>query len=423
MGCAGDLNIETPHLDALAARGVRFSNAYSNTPLCSPFRASLFTGQYSTTHGVISNHRPLLPVQPELPELVRNAGYFTSYRGKWHASGGCFGHHFVSPWFRPGWEDWIGWENSGKSHWDFEYAEQNSPKIHVAKEYMTDWLANSTIDFIQGRQENEQPWFHVVSIEPPHPPRRVPEIYWNQYKDREIVLRENIDPEHPKFGEYLLDLRQYYAQIKCVDDNVGRIVQTLKDTGQYDNTVIAYLSDHGDTLGSHGRQGKSRPEEESSGIPLLISGPGIEHKGTVSKALISGVDMMPTFLGLLDMEIPGSVEGSDLSRLLKDQTAEGAECAYLQYEHCGFPQKANSVWRTLCKNNWKYTWHLAEGEMQLFDIEKDPFELNNLVNDNSSKAVREELLAEMKQKAESINDKFFDRREAFLKGNNWEYLM
>ena len=128
MGCAGDPNVETPHLDRLAREGVRFTNAYANDPLCSPFRASLFTGQYCTTHGVISNHRLLLPGRPVLPLILKDGGYHTSYMGKWHISGGCFGQHFVSPWYRPGWDDWLGWENANV-HFDFEYSVGTSPRI------------------------------------------------------------------------------------------------------------------------------------------------------------------------------------------------------------------------------------------------------------------------------------------------------
>ena len=112
-GCYGDPNIETPHLDRLAREGIRFTNAYSNTPLCSPFRACLYTGQYITTHGVTSLFRPLLPAQqPELPEVLREGGYHTSHMGKWHLGGGDCPTHYVSPYFRPGWDEWLGWENS-----------------------------------------------------------------------------------------------------------------------------------------------------------------------------------------------------------------------------------------------------------------------------------------------------------------------
>lgn len=409
MGCSGDPNVETPSLDRLGREGVRFTNAYTNNPLCSPFRASLFTGQYCTTHGVISNHRPLLPRQPVLAEVLRRSGYHTSYMGKWHISGGCFGHHFVSSWFRPGWDDWLGWENANV-HFDFEYSVGNSPRILRADGYMADWLTDRTIEWLS-RRPRDRPWFHVVSFEPPHPPNQAPEPYMAAYRDRELKLPPNVPPDHPRRAAFEDHLRGYYAQIRNLDDNIGRIIAALEDDRLLDDTVVFYFSDHGDLMGSHARMNKERPEQESTNIPLLVRHPPTIPPGRVSGALISGIDIMPTLLGLLDIPVPPSVEGTDLSRTVCGQDDEGADYAYIQYEHCIYPEDPKLVWRSLRSGPWSLTCTLTDGPTQLFDLPSDPYQLTDLIDSPEHRPTAAHLLDQMRRIAAAIGDDFFQRRE------------
>jgi arylsulfatase A-like enzyme len=292
MSCAGDPNIETPNFDQLAHEGIRFANAYANTPLCSPFRACLYTGQYITTHGVTSLHRPLLPRQPELAEVLLRHGYHTSHLGKWHLSGGAAPSHFVSPYFRPGWRQWRGWENSNEP-FATTYSEGDLPQpLCTMQGYQTDVLTDWTLKFLAENRE-AGPWFHVVSIEPPHPPNQAPEAFARLFAERKLALRPNVPREHPRFSAFVDHLRHYYAQIANLDWNLGRILDQLEATGQRERTMVWYFSDHGDCMGSHGRMQKSRPEEESSKIPLIIRWPETIPAGTASQALISSVDIMP----------------------------------------------------------------------------------------------------------------------------------
>lgn len=409
MSCAGDPNVETPNLDRLAEQGVRFANAYTNNPLCSPFRASLFTGQYCTTHGVISNHRPLLPNQPVLAELLQHAGYHTSYMGKWHISGGCFGHHFVSPWYRPGWDDWLGWENSNV-HFDFEYSVGNSPRVRTADGYMTDWLTDRTIEWLDAHA-TARPWFHVLSIEPPHPPCVAPQPYMDACRDRPLTFRPNFPTDCPQAEGFERQLRGYYAQIENIDDNVGRIIAALERTGQLDDTIVFYFSDHGDLMGSHGRMNKERPEQESTNIPLIVRHPALVQPGRTSEALISGVDIMPTLLGLLDLPVPETVQGTDLSSTLRGRDDAGAPFAYIQYEHCIFPEDPALVWRALRTGPWTCTHTLTGGPAQLFDLDADPYQLTNLVDSPAHRQVLQDLGRQMRHVADTIGDDFFTRAE------------
>lgn len=405
MSCAGDPNIETPHLDRMASEGARFANAYTNNPLCSPFRASLMTGQYCTTNGVISNHRPLLHDQPVLAELLSQAGYHTSYMGKWHISGGCFGHHFVSPWFRPGWDDWLGWENSNV-HFDFEYSVGNSPRILRSGGYMTDWLTDRTIEWLD-EYADDKPWFHVVSIEPPHPPCVAPQPYMDAYRDRPLTLRPNFPTDHPRAEHFEKQLRGYYAQIKNIDDNVGRILAALERTGQLDNTIVMYFSDHGDFMGSHGRMNKERPEQESTNIPLIVRHPPTIAPGRTSAAIVSGIDIMPTLLGLLDLPVPDSVEGMDLSPTFRGETDAGTPYAYIQYEHCIFPREPAMAWRAIRTAQWACTHAQLDGPTQLHDLAADPYQLANLVDSPDHQPILHDLVRRMRTIAESIGDGFF----------------
>jgi arylsulfatase A-like enzyme len=411
MSCAGDPNIDTPNLDRLANEGIRFTNAYSNTPLCSPFRASLYTGQYPTTHGVISLQRPLLPQQPYLPEVLQKEGYYTSHMGKWHLSGGECPCHFVSPYFRPGWNEWLGWENSNQP-FKTTYCQGNDFQVHVLDGYQTDALTDLTIEWIKINKD-KSPWFHVFSCESPHGPNIAPEPYMKMFSDRKIEFRENFGFDHPDKERFKQELRGYYAQVKNLDDNIGRILASLHETDQLDNTIIFYFSDHGDFMGSHGWRQKSRPEEESSNIPLIIRHPKKIPSNHVSDALISCVDFMPTILGYLGIECPGSVDGQDFSALLTAKSKQGAEMVFMQYEFPYYQEDLNTVYRAIRIGVWLYVRSLTGDNDKLYDLEQDPFQMENLYTKDDHAEVLKELQKKLAQKCASIGDKFFKRKEEY----------
>jgi arylsulfatase A-like enzyme len=412
-GCYGDPNIDTPHLDRLAVEGVRFTNAYANTPICAPFRACLYTGQYITTNRVISLHRPLLSPQPVLPEILQANGYHTSHMGKWHLSGGAAPSHFASPFFRPGWDDWLGWENSNDPM-ATEFARGSHPlPRRTLNGYQTDALTDHTITWLN-QQPPDRPWFHVVSIEPPHPPNIAPEPYMALFRDKPLEYRPNFAHDHPERDKFEAVLRGYYAQIKNLDDNIGRILAALEDTGQLDNTIIFYFSDHGDMMGSHGRMHKSRPEQESANIPLIVRYPARIPQGMVSDALISSVDFAPTLLGLLEMPVPESMEGQDLSATLRGKRTDGAEMVLLQYENSFFAETPETKFRAVRAGHWLYTVFFITGPAQLFDLDADPYQLHNLIDSPDHSAVRQQLHDQLAAKLDTLKDDFFAR------ANTWQ---
>jgi arylsulfatase A-like enzyme len=418
MSCAGDPNINTSHLDRLAAEGVYFPLAYSNTPICVPARGTVYTGQYITRHGAIANHFPLLPDKgPQMAEVMQRAGYDTCHHGKWHLSGGTINQHFVSPYFRPGWNEWIGWECMHGSMGEGTYFRTNycegvgkDIKINTTDKYQPDWLTDRSIQWLKSKERREKPWFHVISIETPHGPcnrANVPDEYYDQFKDIRLKMPLNFSGE----GGRTIDekIRCYYAMVKNIDDNVGGLLQTLDETGQLERTIIFYFSDHGDFLGSHGRGGKSRPEEEASRIPFIVRLPAswMKREGE-QDSFISLVDLMPTTLGLCGIPIPRNCQGDDLSSYIRRETERGKEEVYLQYEGSYFADRpASKIWRALRYQSWVYVETKADGPYQLFDLQKDPHEINNLIQSNDHEEIRIRLAEKLKRRGQGLDDPFF----------------
>lgn len=415
MGCAGDPNVATPHLDRLANEGIRFANAYSNTPICSPFRASLYTGKYMTAHGVVSLHMPPHPGQRFLPQLLQEAGYRTSHMGKWHLSGGAAPTHYVSPYFRPGWDDWLGFECSNRP-WDTRYSTGTFPNQLTLAGYQTDALTDLTVEWLHQRRHDDKPWFHVVSIEPPHAPHTAPEPYMAAYRDKPLALRPNVPEALARQAEFQQRLRGYYAQIANLDDNVGRMLQALEATGQLDETIVCYFSDHGDMMGSHGRLGKCRPEAESSQIPLLLRYPERIPAGTVAEALISGVDLMPTLLGMLGLPIPADVQGADLSAVVCGECERGADSVVLQFEKRFWAEEPEMTYRALVQGGWLYVHFLLQGPAQLYHLQEDPYQLVNVINDAAYANIRDRMDQALRTRLDAIGDGYYARAERLANG-------
>ncbi len=280
--------------------------------------------------------------------------------------------------------------------------------IRTLDGYQTDALADLTIDWIRSRAGDTSPWFHVVSIEPPHPPYEAPAAYMERFAGADIELRLNVDPDDPRIERYRENLRGYYAQIENLDDNIGRIRAALEETGQLDNTLIFYFSDHGDMMGSHGRLHKEVPEEESANIPLIVRYPEWIPKGTISEALFSGVDIMPSLLGLLGIAVPHSVEGQDLSRTIRGEDPGGAESVLLQFDRPFFSFEEHHAlhYRGIRHGDWKYIVHYHPEESRLYNLREDPCEMENRRDDPACATVKAELQAMLTAKLAEIGDDF-----------------
>jgi arylsulfatase A-like enzyme len=398
LGCYGDPNVSTPHIDALAASGTRFDAASSTYPVCVPYRFSLMTGEYAHTRFIPSIEWRMSPAERTLADEFNDAGYDTALFGKWHLYGN-FGHypgHNVvkasrTPVPRPfqgRFQTFAGFDICNDP-WDTWYSVNDDPKMRKIEGYQTDGLFDLAIDYATSARE--KPFAAVVSVEPPHPIFTAPPEYVERWKDRDVVVRENVDLDktynHRGTGEgqgLLDDLRTYYAMIENLDDNIGRLVAALREAGTLDNTVIALTADHGELLGSHGLLAKQRPWEESLGVPLIVSNVG---GGRVVTEPTCTEDLFPTLLGLAGLTPRDPKPGVDLTSLARGEVdaldREGVLLEFVAEMRPGLPFH-DETWRGIRTRTAKYTV-LGDAHggkpWQFFDLEKDPYELENLVDD------------------------------------------
>ncbi|MFB6218624.1 MAG: sulfatase [Halobacteriaceae archaeon] len=327
LGCAGDPNVRTPTIDGLADEGVLCERAYTPDPVCTPARASILTGQYPHEHGVVFNNLRLPGDATTLAECLREVGYHTGYVGKWHLDGeGAPG--YVPPERRQGFEFWRGF-NRGHRHL------KGHP--HMNPDGSADWEAgyqpaiqtDIAREFIADRVDADRPFFLAVSWGPPHTPFEAPEEYSDMYDPGELELRENV-PADLDTPELRRDLAEYYALCTSLDDQLQRLLDALDEQGVADDTLVVFTSDHGEQLGSQGRQRKGYPFEESVHVPLVARHPGELPAGRRTDGLLSLVDLLPTLLSFADAPVPDGVHGEDRTALLRGDDGAGADALYLE---------------------------------------------------------------------------------------------
>jgi choline-sulfatase len=421
-GAYGHPVVKTPHLDALAARGMRFDAAYCNSPLCAPSRFSFMAGQQISKIGAFDNASEFPASVPTFAHYLKSAGYRTCLSGKMH---------FVGPDQKHGFEDRITTDIYPSDFaWtpDWENAEQRIDKwyhnMQTVKEsgegyatYQIDYddevgfAANRWLfDYARNKSAGATaPFCMVASFIHPHDPYVARPEFWNLYCDDDIDMPETtMDLEdHDPFARRVMDgieasttplsdgeirtaRRAYYANISYFDSKIGALVQTLEETGELDNTVIMVTSDHGDMLGERGLWYKMTWFEHSARIPLVMAGPGV-HVGQATNAC-SLVDILPTmldFAGASDMDLGQSVDGRSLVPLAKGEAdpvdeAIGEYCA----EMAGHPV---FMIRRGCL---KYI-HCDSDPAQLYDLSSDPAELANLVGDPAYSVQAAEFAAEV----------------------------
>ncbi len=425
MGCASDGEVQTPNLDELAAKGVRFGRAYCQGPLCMPARASFLTGKYVREHGVFDNNRELPPETPTFLHALRDEGYHNACFGKMHLyvqpgvtdvsqradrmqgfgfdelheSGGKGASARIRSEFTEDLEK-RGLFEAYREHFRAHRgvpAWATIPFELPLEVYPDTWLGNRVASWIDA-YERDEPFFAWVGFPGPHSPWDTPSAYVERYANVDVTPRETLPPEEPEseayqkfMGPRLRDSdhetltaeriaavrRAYLGNVTIIDEAVGAIVAALDRRGMLENTLVIYTADHGEMLGEHGLLAKRVFYEPSVRVPLIVRAPG-GGGGTVQDGIVQHVDVTQAILSAA-----GAGHGADDSgrRLLRGEATSKA--AYS--ENLGFA--------TAITERWKLIAHEESGEaVALFDLETDPLENHNLISEPGAAGAREEMM-------------------------------
>lgn len=405
---AGNAVIQTPHLDKLYASGTSFSRAICANPICTPSRAEILTGCSGFRNGVRDFGHKINPKLALWAATLRDAGYRTGYVGKWHNDGrpstrgyqetaGLFtggGGKWAVPTF-----DWNGRPVTGYRGWIFQTDDRRLfPEKGIGlTPNISEHFADAAIGLI--RRPSDKPFFLHVNFPAPHDPLLMPFGYEGMYDPNKIPLPKNFLPEHPfdhgNFNgrdEKLLpwprtskdvrdELAVYYAVISHMDAQIGRIMQALKETGQLENTVVIFSSDHGLGMGSHGLRGKQSMYEHTINVPLILSGPGIPS-GKQLDAQCYLRDLFPTTCQLAGVDIPSTVQGKSLVPLLSGEAKSIYREVYGQFR---------DFQRMIRTKQWKYIYYPHLKKSQLFHLATDPDERTNLAGNPKHFGIEKKL--------------------------------
>lgn len=423
VGASGNTAIHTPNLDRLARGGAYFPNAFSSTPTCTPARAALLTGMSPWNHGMlgygaIAEHYPV-----EMPRLLHNAGYYTVGIGKmhWHPQRALHGFdrtildesgRVESVDFRSDYRSWF-WSENPDGDPDATDLDWNGyeakPFALPERLHPTSWIGETAVRFLRDYRR-PQPFFLKVSFERPHSPYDPPKRWWDHY-DSPLPRAQSGDwaakyrpPSssrhdiwHGDVGEALVQSarRGYYGSVSFVDEQIGRILETLDRQGLLRRTLIVYLSDHGDMLGDQYLWRKSYAYQGSARIPMIAHWP----EGLASRVVDNPVeirDVLPTFLDGAGVAVPEGVDGASLLKLAKNP-AGWRPWIDLEHDVCYAPE---NHWNALTDGRRKYIFHAMSGEEQFFNVENDPHELDNLASDRELAVWRERLVAHLAPRGE-----------------------
>jgi arylsulfatase A-like enzyme len=417
LGCYGSKHVKTPRIDALATGGVRFANAFCTTSLCSPSRASILTGLYAHAHGVLDNSTELPPTLPHWPGRLRAEGYETAYIGKWH-----MGEENDAP--RPGFDWFVTHKGQGKyfdTEWNMNGVRRETPKgyyTRVVTDYALDWLK---------KRSHDRPWALCIGQKAPHSFYFPEEKYAHAFDGVRVPypasasrlegkpdwIRQRLATWHGIHGP-LFDWRKkfpdarpeavkdfenmvhaYWATVLSVDDSVGRLVEFLESTGQFDNTLIVFMGDNGLLEGEHGMVDKRTMHEPSIRIPLIARGPGLPAGKIVDRQVLTE-DIAPSLLDLCRAKPLDKSHGASWVKLCTDGDAAWRTAWLYEYNYeKQFPYTPNV--RGIRTDRFKYI-HYPHGDgspdrhlPELYDLAKDPDELVNLAADPAHATTRLDL--------------------------------
>jgi len=429
-GVYGGGNIVTPNIDRLASEGVRFTNAVSTCPVCTPYRGMLLTGRYPTHSGIVLNFIESNPNQRCLPHVFRDAGYRTGFIGKWHLAAGyrkreglfendraaCLAYYrenrepeYVPPGpSRLGYDHWQAYNFHTAFNLPWYYGDE--PRKLLMPGYETDGETGLAIDFMTECREVGEPFMLTVAPHPPHPPftpRVCPPGYLEQIPD-ELHHPPNVPADHLRRTDPLA-LRCYLAMCRNADDNVGRIIDFLDASGLSDDTIVVLTSDHGEQHGSHGMINKMVPYAESVDIPLIMRWPGRIAGGATSTELFTPMDHMATLCGLTGFDVPETSDGLDLSGAVLGRGGTGRDAALMMNysSHWDFFQSGSRwpEWRGVRTRRHTYVKWL-DGREELYDNLEDPHQMVNLVEGRRDLPTMTRLRSTLRELLADAHDEF-----------------
>jgi arylsulfatase A-like enzyme len=397
MSIEGHPFVKTPYMDRLAQQGVLFENAFVTTSLCSPSRASFLTGTYAHTHGVKNNLTPWQNDNTTFMELLKGKGYDTAFIGKWHMPGKL-------PQLK-GVDLFVTFTVQGGQGRYF-----NCPLIvngkpePSRKEYITEELTDRAIEFMEQKRDN--PFCLYLSHKAVHHQFLPPKDLAGMYDKEKLDLPKEMDPYvqlsrgnmlYGILGPVPFHYRDYCEALSALDREIGRFMDRLDELGLSENTLVIYAGDNGYFWGEHNLVDKRYAYEEAMRVPMIVRYPGVvKDPGRRAEQMALNVDVAPTVLEAAGVEIPGKVEGRSLLDILKSGDAQGREAVLYEYFR-DYPYRVppHKAVRTKTHKYIKFEGRWGE---QLYDLEKDPHEKQNLVGTPEG----DKLLPEMRQHLEKL---------------------
>ena len=383
-GCYGNGFVRTPTLDAMAAGGVRMTRCFANSPVCGPMRATMWTGTHPTTHGVVANDLAVRTDLPSLGTVLRDAGYRTGYIGKWHLDG-VPRRKFTPPGPRRlGFDDFWAAFNCAHDYFAPYYFRDRPDRIEPGG-YEPAVQTDLACEFLDNSKDDDRPFALVVSYGPPHDPYpQVPAEYRAMYDPADVPLRANVQLHDENPLARGLDPRRtiadYYAATTALDTLLGQLLKRLERNGQAGDTLVVFGSDHGDMLWSHGLMKKQSPYTESVHVPLILRGPGLPV-GRACEATFGLIDLAPTLLGLLGVDVPPTMQGLDLSPAVRGESGANSPDDVLLSNQFSSDEAADQnmpEWRGVRTRTHTYVETAPGVAWLLFDDAADPYQLTNL---------------------------------------------
>ncbi len=418
-------NVETPNIDRIADEGAITTSYYCASPVCTPSRASLVTGLYPQATGAPKNGLHLREDVPTFATILQAQGYATSYVGKWHLAGHDKYQFDIK--HKAGFADNRYMMKGGHAPY-FKIIDGKVKAINnkaynklstSAKEntvYVTDFFTDKALEILE--RDKEKPFCMMLSIPDPHTPDVARPPYDKMFADMDVQAPETMLKSNPLWAvgsknestDFNADaLRHYFGMVKCIDDNVGRILTFLEKNNLVENTIIVFTSDHGDMFFEHGRKNKGVPYEASAKIPFVIRYPNKIKAGKVIHTAYNNIDFTPTILSMMNVKSTNKFHGMDTSQDFLNEKMEIKDEDRITYF-----AKSGGWWVAAVTDRYKLILDKKE-KPYLFDLEKDPDELINFYGDKDYavvvKRLQTELFLQMKK-----------YKEPGLKNNN-SYLL